>query len=113
MEIAYTQKALIDLELWRKSGNKNIQKKISEIIESIQQNPFEGIGKPEALKYELAGKWSRRISTEHRIIYQVQEDKYSFNPCMATTQNKLGICQHLISKRHRFFMEGKMKMLPE
>jgi len=75
MEIAYTQKALIDLELWRKSGNKAIQKKISEILESIQQSPFEGIGKPEALKYELAGKWSRRISSEHRVIYQVQGDK--------------------------------------
>ncbi len=75
MEIAYTQKALTDLELWRKSGNKTIQKRISEIIESIRQNPFEGIGKPEALKYELSGKWSRRISFEHRIIYQVQEDK--------------------------------------
>lgn len=75
MEIAYTQKALTDLELWRKSGNKTIQKRISEIIESIRQNPFEGIGKPEALKYELSGKWSRRISSEHRIIYQVQEDK--------------------------------------
>jgi toxin YoeB len=75
MEIAYTQKALIDLELWRKSGNKTMQKKISEIIESIQQNPFEGIGKPEALKYALAGKWSRRITAQHRIIYQVQEEK--------------------------------------
>lgn len=44
MEIAYTQKALIDLELWRKAGNKTIQKKISEIIESIQQNPFKALG---------------------------------------------------------------------
>lgn len=75
MEIAYTQKALIDLELWRRSGNKAIQRKISEIIESMQQSPFEGIGKPEPLKHDLAGKWSRRISAEHRIIYQVQEDK--------------------------------------
>lgn len=75
MEIAYTQKALADLELWRKSGNKLIQKKISEIIESIQQNPFKGIGKPEALKYDLTGKWSRRISVKHRTIYQVQEEK--------------------------------------
>jgi len=45
------------------------------LLISIQQNPFEGIGKPEALKHELAGKWSRRISEEHRIVYDVIDDK--------------------------------------
>ncbi len=51
-----------------KTGNKAIQNKIQELIQSIAISPFKGIGKPEALKYNLAGKWSRRINSEHRII---------------------------------------------
>ena len=62
MEIIYLQQALDDLIFWRRSGNKLIQKKISELIKSIEINPFEGIGKPESLKYEHSGKWSIRIS---------------------------------------------------
>lgn len=67
MEIEYTKQAQKDLEYWKKSGNKLIQKKISEILEDIQKNPFEGIGKPEPLKHNLSGSWSRRINLEHRI----------------------------------------------
>ena len=73
MEIIYNQKALDDLEFWRKSGNNKIQKKISMLIQAIESNPFLGVGKPEALKYELSGKWSRRINQEHRIIYKMEE----------------------------------------
>jgi toxin YoeB len=69
MEIIYNQKALEDIEFWKESGNIKIQKKITQLIEAIEINPFVGIGKPEALKYELTGKWSRRINQEHRIIY--------------------------------------------
>lgn len=57
-----------------KSGNKAIQKRIQQVIHAIQENPFEGIGKPEPLKYELVGKWSRRINKEHRIIYAVSDE---------------------------------------
>ncbi|WP_114936257.1 Txe/YoeB family addiction module toxin [Mucilaginibacter endophyticus] len=46
-------------------------KKIKELLLSIRDTPFQGIGKPEALKYQLAGKWSRRIDREHRIVYAV------------------------------------------
>ena len=74
MEIEFTRQAEKDLEFWKKSGNKLIQKKISEILKSIQENPFEGIGKPEPLKYSLTGSWSRRINLEHRIIYEVIDD---------------------------------------
>ena len=56
MEIDYLPQALDDLKFWRKSGNKAVQKRISELLESIEQTPFEGIGKPELLKYDLAGK---------------------------------------------------------
>ncbi|WP_243718050.1 Txe/YoeB family addiction module toxin [Pedobacter changchengzhani] len=67
-------KALEHLNFWRKSGNKIIQKKIEQLILAIQENPFEGIGKPEPLKYELSGSWSRRINEEHRIIYEIHDD---------------------------------------
>ena len=74
MEIRYTPDALKDLAFWKKSGNKIIQKRIVLLIEDIIKHPFTGIGKPESLKYELTGKWSRRINNEHRIIYQIVED---------------------------------------
>ena len=74
MEIRYTPDALKDLAFWKKSGNKIIQKRIVFLIEDIIKHPFTGIGKPEPLKYELTGKWSRRINNEHRIIYQIVEE---------------------------------------
>lgn len=63
--------AVNDLKHWKSSGNKQIQKKIQSLINDMQQHPFEGIGKPEALKHALSGKWSRRINDEHRIVYDV------------------------------------------
>ncbi|MCX8522523.1 Txe/YoeB family addiction module toxin [Chryseobacterium formosus] len=74
MEIIFSDKAKNDLLFWQKSGNKIILKKISQLIRSIQTNPYEGIGKPEPLKYNLSGTWSRRIDKEHRIIYQITEE---------------------------------------
>jgi toxin YoeB len=55
MEIIFSTKAKKDLEFWSKSGNKIILKKISELLRAIQENPFDGIGKPEPLKYNLSG----------------------------------------------------------
>ena len=74
MEIIYSLTAKNELEYWRKSGNKSIQKKISALLLSIIETPFEGIGKPEPLKHEYAGCWSRRIDREHRIVYEVSEN---------------------------------------
>ncbi|MCZ8089336.1 MAG: Txe/YoeB family addiction module toxin [Flavobacterium sp.] len=74
MQIEFSDKAKADLDFWVKSGNKGILKKIYSLIEDIQLHPFEGIGKPEPLKHQLSGKWSRRINQEHRIIYQVTEE---------------------------------------
>ncbi len=73
MEVIYTPKALEDLIYWRRSGNKIVQTKITKLIDAIQQNPYEGIGKPEPLKHNLSGAWSRRITQEHRIVYEVNE----------------------------------------
>ena len=55
MEIEFTKQTELDLAHWTKSGNKIIQKKISYLLEDIQINPFEGIGKPEPLKHSLSG----------------------------------------------------------
>ena len=74
MELIYSDKAQKDRLFWIKSGNKFIMSKITSLIEDIQLHPFEGLGKPEQLKNQLSGKWSRRINQEHRIIYQVTEE---------------------------------------
>ncbi|NGF55963.1 Txe/YoeB family addiction module toxin [Parapusillimonas sp. SGNA-6] len=75
MEIIYLPKADEDLAYWVKTGNRAVLKKIAELTRAILDKPYSGIGKPEALKYNLAPKWSRRITKEHRYIYHVQEDK--------------------------------------
>ena len=72
--VVFTAKAQSDLKLWNKSGNKAIVKKISELIKAIQSDPYTGIGKPEPLKHELAGAWSRRIDKEHRLIYEIIDE---------------------------------------
>jgi toxin YoeB len=75
MEVAYTQKAKEDIAYWKSTGNKQVMAKISTLVTAIAQNPFEGIGKPEPLKYGLTGSWSRRINQEHRIVYEVLDDR--------------------------------------
>jgi toxin YoeB len=72
--VLFSEKAESDLAFWKKSGNNVIVKKISQLIKAIQENPFEGIGKPEALKHNLNGKWSRRIDREHRLVYEIVDE---------------------------------------
>ena len=75
MEVAFDENALKDLKIWKQSGKKAVQKKIEKLILAIKESPYTGIGKPEALKYDLSGKWSRRINAEHRIVYQIIDSK--------------------------------------
>lgn len=75
METEFTLTAKEDVDFWKKAGNKVILKKIRILLDSIQDTPFEGIGKPEQLKYEWKGYWSRRINKEHRLIYEVLSEK--------------------------------------
>jgi toxin YoeB len=75
MEIIYQPKALDDLKYWKKSGQKQIQVRILSLLQSIQQTPYEGIGKPEPLKHNWTGMWSRRINNVHRIIYEVRTNE--------------------------------------
>ena len=69
-KIEYTSYAEEDLEYW-KNHNPKMLEKIQHLIESIKTNPFSGIGKPEPLKHEISGYWSRRIDIKHRIVYKV------------------------------------------
>lgn len=71
MEIIFTRQAIKDIDFWKKSGNKPIQEKITELLKAIKEDPYKGTGKPEPLKYSLVGSWSRRINKEHRIVYEV------------------------------------------
>ena len=75
MEIEFLGKALDDIDYWKKSGNKPIQKRITKLLDSMSKTPWTGIGKPEPLKHELSGFWSRRITEEHRIIYTVSDNR--------------------------------------
>lgn len=73
MELKFKETAETHLVYWHRN-NKRVIKKIEDLLRSIKETPFEGIGKPEALKHELAGYWSRRINKEHRIVYKVDEE---------------------------------------
>ncbi|HAZ0850867.1 Txe/YoeB family addiction module toxin [Enterococcus faecium] len=59
---------------WHEQGNKSNIKKINKLIKDIDRSPFAGLGKPEPLKHDLSGKWSRRITDEHRLIYRVENE---------------------------------------
>ena len=74
MEIVLLPQAQKDRDYWKKSGNKAIMERISALLKDIMEHPYTGIGKPEPLKYDPAGKWSRRINAEHRLIYSVNEN---------------------------------------
>ncbi len=66
-----------DLEFWVAQDRK-VALKCLKIIEAIMRDPFSGLGKPEALKFMGPGVWSRRLTQEHRIVYEVKEDRIDF-----------------------------------
>ena len=74
MNKKFTGEAWNDYQYWIES-DKKLLKRINLLIKDIDRNPFEGIGKPEALKANLQGYWSRRIDNEHRIVYAVETDQ--------------------------------------
>lgn len=74
MEVVYKDKAIVDIKFWKKSGQKNIQLRITKLIEDIQLQPQTGLGNPEQLKYELSGLWSRKIDKGNRLIYEISEN---------------------------------------
>jgi len=70
MNITFTDDSWQEYLFWQQT-DKKILKKINTLIKDIKRDPYEGIGKPEPLKYELSGCWSRRITDEHRLVYEV------------------------------------------
>ncbi|GAO98552.1 toxin YoeB [Caedimonas varicaedens] len=73
MNLIFTDEAWKSYLYWQ-AYNKSILKKINAMIKEIMRAPFEGIGKPEPLRYELSGYWSRRITSEHRLVYKIAHD---------------------------------------
>lgn len=80
MKIAFTESAWQDY-LWFQEHNRSLLKRINDLIKDAQRNPFRGLGKPEPLKGELSGHWSRRINTEHRLVYGVSESELIIISC--------------------------------
>jgi toxin YoeB len=74
MNFEFTENAWQDFEYWVEH-EKEIVQKIKELLKDIKRNPFQGIGKPEPLKHEFKGYWSRRITGEHRLVYKIEGTK--------------------------------------
>ena len=68
---------LQDLRFWVK-GERGVAIRVLDLVEAVMRDPFEGTGKPEPLKYVLAGCWSRRVTQEHRLVYRVTDEAIDF-----------------------------------
>ena len=73
MKLIFSEHAWQDYHYWLQNDQKILQR-INELIKDIQRNRYEGIGKPEPLKHNLSGYWSRRINNEHRLVYKIEND---------------------------------------
>jgi toxin YoeB len=79
-KVAFEGNAFQDFTEWA-TADKNIYKRIVDLIKDILRQPFTGIGKPEPLKHELKGYWSRRINDEHRLVYKVNDEAVTIISC--------------------------------
>ena len=80
MRLVFSENAWGDYLHWQKADRK-ILERINYLIQEILRSPYEGIGKPEPLKYDLTGYWSRRIDSEHRLVYKVESDAVLIAQC--------------------------------
>ena len=80
MKIIFHQNGWEDYLYWQKT-DKKILKKINSLIKEIRRTAYEGTGKPEPLKFDLTGFWSRRIDQEHRLVYRVEKDELHVLTC--------------------------------
>lgn len=80
MKISFTDESWEDYLYWQKI-DKSMVKKINELIKDISRHPFEGIGKPEPLRFQLKGCWSRRIDQEHRLVYECADSEIRIIAC--------------------------------
>ena len=72
-KIAFLPSARKDFDEWKKAGDEKTVLKIKEILHDIAEHPYSGIGKPEPLRHNLSGKWSRRINKQYRMIYEIHD----------------------------------------
>lgn len=80
MRLIFTKNSWEEYVSWQREDRK-LLKRINLLIQNIQRTPFEGIGNPEPLKYDLSGYWSRRIDREHRLVYQVLDGSVLIYSC--------------------------------
>jgi len=80
MRLVFVDDSWDDYLYWQKN-DKKILKRINDLLKDISRNPYDGIGKPEALKHSFKGYWSRRIDEEHRLIYMVKDDEIIIVKC--------------------------------
>ncbi|MGB4960524.1 MAG: Txe/YoeB family addiction module toxin [Saprospiraceae bacterium] len=72
--LRFSEQAKDDIRQHKKSGNKSVVNKITLLLEELGRHPFTRTGKPESLKHNLSGAWSRRINREHRLVYEIDDD---------------------------------------
>lgn len=80
MDIFWDKTAWEDYLYWQ-GTDKKVLRKINSLVKECQRTPFEGIGKPESLRQNLSGFWSRRITGEHRLVYKVEDDVLYLAQC--------------------------------
>jgi len=80
MTLSFTQRGWDDYQHWIRN-DKRILRRINELIKAVKRDPFAGIGKPEPLRHQLQGYWSRRVSDEHRLVYSVTNDTITIIAC--------------------------------
>ena len=80
MKLTWSTSSWEDYLYWQKV-DKKIAKRINELIKNCMRTPFEGIGKPESLKGDLQGYWSRRITSEHRLVYKYDKEQILIAAC--------------------------------
>ena len=80
MNIAFSAASFEDYRYWQQQAPKKLRK-INQLLQEITRTPFSGTGKPEALRGDLQGYWSRRIDREHRLVYRVLEDSIHVLAC--------------------------------
>lgn len=80
MKLIFVEESWEDYVYWQNT-DKKILRKINELLKDISRHPYSGLGKPEPLKFKYKGFWSRRITDEHRLIYQVNNDGLFIAKC--------------------------------
>ena len=80
MQLLFVKEAWDGYLYWQQN-DKRINKRLNELIKAVAREPFSGIGKPDLLKFDMAGYWSRRINNEHRLAYKIDDDTVTIIQC--------------------------------